>query len=269
MLDRLRANPGQAAKAYASVLVIAALEYVSLFYVRPGERGVEYALFAFAVAYLMWRFVFRRPLGELGLNENAKAGRQALAYGAAWGALIAVAIMLLGARTGALEVRVDQYGVIELMRRFTLVKLMVASAVIAAGVEFAYRGFLNSALATVHSRMTAYIVSSAVYGLGGVIRIEFGPSLFLNLFLLGLVLSLLRERRGDLMAPIGAQTVWLWAFIIGRPVFSGRNADFAVTGWTALPVLAAAAAWLLYRNRARLWPSTAAAPADAQRDAAP
>lgn len=170
---------------------------------------MQASFLGFSVAWVALRH--RQGLGALGLR-SARATRD-LAVGGWWGAglfaavafgILPLIIALWTALTGDRPDPIDQ-GFLSADPTTVQIVLGVVAAVIAAplGEEVFFRGFLFGSLRGRLGFGRAAVISAAVFAIFHVI-----PLLAAAMFFVGLGLAWLYERRGSLVAPIGAHAMF-------------------------------------------------------------
>lgn len=182
--------------------------------------AVEF-LFTFGVVWVFWIMMrAHNPLGELGLIPDRKSALQfinGLILGAA-GVGIAVALIALGGGVSIGEGH-PSLPESEYMGRKSWLLAIVIFLFYAVNEEIIMRGFLYPFIKRLLGFIPALVVSTLVFTLMHLFNTGFSVIPFIDIFLAGVFLVLLRELTGNLWLAWGAHFAWNFALVAaGLPV---------------------------------------------------
>jgi membrane protease YdiL (CAAX protease family) len=194
---------------------------------------------ALVMVLVLWHFIDKRPIRELGLN-----GRRALAQWLRGGAVAALMMgfivlvwyTLLDGATWA--VNPDP-----LRAASVLIGGLGGFVIQGAAEEFIFRGYVFENVRLEWGLRWAVIVSSLAFGLYHAANPSFGVLPLINLILFGAGAALYKVRidNGQLWGVCGIHSIWNWLqqVVFGLPnsgnVTQPENALFVVTPNTSLP----------------------------------
>lgn len=193
-------------------ILISALVFVSGsidILILPAASVIPFTL-------LMWRFIDRRPIGELGARWERHEGRRLMA-GIFIGGLFVSLLFLGGIAIGAGALLGWQEGPLPAALG-ELATVLVILFIAAAAEEIAFRGYILQNLRQGGNRWTAILVSSAIFSAIHFMNPHYFKSFApINIFLIGMVFALIRIRWNSLWLPIGLH--FGWNFTLG-PILS-------------------------------------------------
>ena len=170
---------------------------------------------------LFWKLMDKKPLGQMGLALG-KSGLTDLAYGLILGAISITAVFLIMLMTGQI---VAVKGVSK--PNFILVFLgdLLLMVFVGIGEEMFARGYCMSILRRSHVSVVL-IVPNVIFSLLHIFNKNVGVIPLVNLFLIGVLFSLMFLRRGNIWMPIGYHITWNFfqGSVFGMPV-SGISFD--------------------------------------------
>jgi membrane protease YdiL (CAAX protease family) len=234
--------------AYLAVLAVAAvlLYFVGLTLVPPNAQGA-FALVGLGVVegaslgavLLVWHFVDRQPLSELGLHSTGATQRWLRGAGVAalmMGFIVLAWYTLLDGATW--DVNPDP-----VRATVVLVGGLLGFAVQGPAEELVFRGYILENVRAQWGLRWAVVVSSIAFGLLHARNPAFGPLPFVNLVLFGVATALYKVKidNGQLWGVFGIHTVWNWLqqVVFGLPnsgiASLADNAVFTVTPNVTLP----------------------------------
>jgi uncharacterized protein len=234
--------------AYLAVLSAAAilLYFVGLTVV-PGPAQGPFALVSlgvaegagFAAVLLVWRFVDRRPVRQLGLERDAAPRRWLRGAGVATAMMGFIVLAWFTLLDGATW---DVNGSL-LRGSIVLVGGLAGFIVQGPAEEILFRGYILENLAAKFGLWWGVSVSSLSFGLLHWFNPHFGPLPFVNLVLFGVATALYKVRidNGQLWGVFGIHTIWNWLqqVVFGLPNSGGAstpdNALFTITPNASLP----------------------------------
>lgn len=188
----------------------------------------------FISVLLAGRFVDRRPFADFGFHLNLAWWRD-LGFGLALGALLMVGIFLIEWALGWIDVT-DTLHVNRAGFSFTGAILLQAVTFLSVGIyeELFSRGYqlqnlaegLQGHLGTVGAIVTAWLLSSSVFGLLHAGNPNASVISTVNLVIAGLFLGLGYVLTGELAIPIGLHITWNFfqGNVFGFPVSGGASA---------------------------------------------
>lgn len=193
----------------------------------PSDALVLVYLWAIAVACVLWRWLERRPFGDMGFTAGAIPG---FLLGVVAGALPIVLFSGLLSGLGVLrvEARPDMTaGPFLLALGITLLQ--------SSSEEVLFRGYLLRIIESARGPTTAIAITSAAFAVVHVVGVGLDPVALLNILLWAVVLGLAVLRWRSLWPAIGIHAGWNWAQqqILGFSVY-GRSIE-AATLATSLP----------------------------------
>lgn len=99
--------------------------------------------------------------------------------------------------------------------------------------EFAVRGYIYKYLETKYSYKAAIIFTSIIFGMWHMGKLLYGPLAFINVFLLGLLLAVIRWRSGSLWVTAIVHYVWNAVFLM-MDIVGGGSSLWLGVGYDAI-----------------------------------
>ena len=194
---------------------------------------------ALGAVLLVWHFVDRRPVRQLGLDRTGAPRR--------WlrGALVAALMMgfIVLAWYTVLDSATWDINPDGLRATVVLVSGLLGFAIQGPAEEILFRGYILENLQAQWGVRWAVVVSAVAFGLFHALNPAFGPLPFVNLVVFGAAAALykLRVDDGQLWGVFGIHTLWNWLqqVVFGLPnsgvASLSDNAVFSVTPNLSLP----------------------------------
>lgn len=174
---------------------------------------------------MFWKSFDKKPFSRMGLTFN-KTGFIDLAYGLILGATSITLVFLVLLLTGQI---IAGSSILKPNFAWTLLGDLVVMIFVGIGEEMFSRGYCMSILRR-SNIFVVLIVPNLIFALLHIFNNNIGVIPMINLFLIGLLFSLMFLRRGNIWMPVGYHITWNFfqGSIFGMPV-SGSDADGLLT----------------------------------------
>lgn len=171
-----------------------------------------------ALVILFWKLFDKKPLSQMGLTFG-KSGLVDLVYGLILGAVSIAAVFFVMLLTGQIIVEKSV-----LKPDFALVFLgdLILMIFVGIGEEMFSRGYCMSILRRSNT-FIVIIVPNVIFASFHIFNNNIGVLPIINLFLIGVLFSLMFLRRGNTWMPIGYHITWNFfqGSVFGMPVSGG------------------------------------------------
>ncbi|HPV02061.1 MAG TPA: type II CAAX endopeptidase family protein [Clostridiales bacterium] len=188
--------------------------------------GIIQNLVMIALVILFWKQMDKKPLSQMGLTFG-KSGLTDLVYGLILGAVSITIVFVIMLLTGQIVVEKSV-----LKPNFVLVFLgdLLMMIFVGVGEEMFSRGYCMSILRRSHT-FIILIVPNVIFSLLHIFNSNIGVLPLFNIFLIGVMFSLMFLRRGNIWMPIGYHITWnfLQGSIFGMPVSGGITGGLLTT----------------------------------------
>jgi hypothetical protein len=164
---------------------------------------------------VFWKVFDRKPFSDMGLT-SFRHGAKDFLYGLALGAVTISAVFVVFLLSGQISVTND---FLSPDFSWMLIVDLILMIFVGFGEEIFSRGYCMSVLR--RSNITLiFIVPNLIFGLLHVLNKNFGFVPLINIFLVGVLFSLMFYKRGNIWMPIGYHITWNYfqGSIFGLPV---------------------------------------------------
>ncbi len=164
---------------------------------------------------VFWKVFDRKPFSDMGLT-SFRHGAKDFLYGLALGAVTISAVFVVLLLSGQISVTND---FLSPDFSWMLIVDLILMIFVGFGEEIFSRGYCMSVLR--RSNITLiFIVPNLIFGLLHVLNKNFGFVPLINIFLVGVLFSLMFYKRGNIWMPIGYHITWNYfqGSIFGLPV---------------------------------------------------
>lgn len=189
------------------------------------STGIIQNVVTITLVILFWKLMDKKPLSQMGLSFG-KSGLTDLAYGLFLGAASITVVFLILLLTGQIVV---EKSVLEPNFIAVFLGNLLLMIFVGVGEEMFSRGYCMSILRRCHVSIVL-IVPNVIFALLHISNNGIGVIPLVNLFLIGVLFSLMFLRRGNIWMPIGYHITWNFfqGSIFGMPV-SGVSLDGLLT----------------------------------------
>ena len=218
---------------FIAVFFVQAVDYLYFEYLHKGLKFPDYFPIMFLIIFVTWKFIIKKDVKELvGIKIN---DREQIKYnfieGFKYGLIVVAVALIIGLLSS--EIKYNFNG--EYLKNIIFMSFgyLIFIPISALYEELHYRGIYLQVFDQRYLKYMALIISSIIFSyvhsyLLGTYSIYYP----INILLIGLVLSLLRIRKNNLIVCVGFHSAWNLFLIILSPLFndySERYLEFTVT----------------------------------------
>lgn len=232
-----------------AILLVQGMDFAYFKYLHNGLKFPDYFPIMLLTIYIAWKYIIKKELKELvGMEVNdRKAIKINFISGLKYG-LVVVALALLG---GLLSSEARYLPNIEYLKNmaYMILGYLIFIPTSALYEELHYRGIYLMAFSQKYLEYVALIISSVIFSYVHLYFLEDYSAYYpINIFLLGMILSLLRKRKNNLVICIGFHSAWNLFLIALSPLFNEYSERYVEFNAATTIVLTLVLAYEIFKN---------------------
>lgn len=206
------------------------IHWVDIFYFQYLHKGLkfpDYFPIMFFTIFIVWKFLLKKNLYDLmGVNINdIHFIKKQFIYGFLYGSLIVFLSIVIGLFTFQIVFDINMKFLKNMM--YFIFGYLLFIPISALYEELHYRGVYIRCFRTKYIQYFLWIISSIIFSFVHLSFLENYPIYYhINIFLIGVILSLLSIRKNNLMVSVGFHVAWNFILIFFSPFFNENSEKY-------------------------------------------